>query len=226
MVLTHHTHWPWWKWRNMKRSKLFPVHASQTTWPELALNYINDVTIQLPVLRDQHVLTKVLNKNKFAAGENFEHVLWNSNIATKHTAYITSEKSQPSVNTTRTRRFPGADIGRDHELVLMTFALHLKSNKRRGNIITQFDVENLKVQRLWKPSKRTSEEILHRYLFLPKRVLNQKTSHSFNKDITETATKVLSKHRPKKKPWVTDDILDLCDERCKLKKNKPEGRKQ
>ena len=45
--------------------------------------------------------------------------------------------------------------------------------------------------------------------------------------MTETANNVLGKHRPAKKPWVTDNILKLCDRRRELKqkKNTTEGAK-
>ena len=34
---------------------------------------------------------------------------------------------------------------------------------------------------------------------------------TFNTAVTETASEILSKHRQKEKPWVTAEILDLCD---------------
>ena len=44
---------------------------------------------------------------------------------------------------------------------------------------------------------------------------------TFNTAVTETASETLDKHRQKKKPWVTAEILDLCDRRRELgKKNK------
>lgn len=48
---------------------------------------------------------------------------------------------------------------------------------------------------------------------------------TLNTVITETATEILGKLRPKKKPWVTNELLDLCDKRRALKKSKnsPEG---
>ena len=51
--------------------------------------------------------------------------------------------------------------------------------------------------------------------------------NSFNTAVTETANNFLGKHRPAKKPWVTDNILKLCDKRRKLKqkKNTAEGAK-
>ena len=36
---------------------------------------------------------------------------------------------------------------------------------------------------------------------------------TFNTAVTETASDILGKHRQKKKPWVTAEILDLYDKR-------------
>ena len=48
---------------------------------------------------------------------------------------------------------------------------------------------------------------------------------TFNTAVTETASEILGKHCQKKKPWVTAEILDLCNKRRKLTKKrfKPEG---
>ena len=45
--------------------------------------------------------------------------------------------------------------------------------------------------------------------------------------MTETANNILGKHRPAKKPWVTENILKLCDKQRELKqkKNATEGAK-
>ena len=47
----------------------------------------------------------------------------------------------------------------------------------------------------------------------------------FNTAVTETASETLGKHHQKKKPWVTAEILDLCDKRRELRKKRfePEG---
>ena len=49
----------------------------------------------------------------------------------------------------------------------------------------------------------------------------------FNKAVTDTAAELLGTQRRKKKPWVTPEILDLCDQRRDLKKKRgqPEGAK-
>ena len=49
---------------------------------------------------------------------------------------------------------------------------------------------------------------------------------TFNTAVTETASEILGTHRQKKKkPWVTAEILDLCDRRRELRKKQfaPEG---
>ena len=47
--------------------------------------------------------------------------------------------------------------------------------------------------------------------------------NTFNTAVTNTASEILGKHRPVKKPWVTADLLDLCDKRRELKKKYAEG---
>ena len=49
--------------------------------------------------------------------------------------------------------------------------------------------------------------------------------NSFNTAFTETANNIHDKHWPAKKPWVTDNILKLCDKHRELKqkKNTTEG---
>ena len=48
---------------------------------------------------------------------------------------------------------------------------------------------------------------------------------TFNTAVIETASEILGKHRQKKKPWVTTEILDLCEKRRELRKKQfePEG---
>ena len=48
---------------------------------------------------------------------------------------------------------------------------------------------------------------------------------TFNTAVMKPAREILGKHHQKKKPWVMAEILDLCDKRRELKKNRfePEG---
>ena len=43
---------------------------------------------------------------------------------------------------------------------------------------------------------------------------------AFNTAVTETASEILGKHRQKKKPWITAEILYLCDKRRELTKKR------
>ena len=48
---------------------------------------------------------------------------------------------------------------------------------------------------------------------------------TFNTAVTETASKIVGKHCQKSDPWVTAEVLDLCDKRRELRKKRfePEG---
>ena len=48
---------------------------------------------------------------------------------------------------------------------------------------------------------------------------------TFNTEVTEAASEILGKHRQKKIPWVSAEILDLCEKRRELRKKRiePEG---
>ena len=41
---------------------------------------------------------------------------------------------------------------------------------------------------------------------------------TYNTAVTDATSEILGKERRRKKPWVTKDVLDLCDERRGLKK--------
>ena len=43
---------------------------------------------------------------------------------------------------------------------------------------------------------------------------------TFNTAVTETAGEILGKHHQMKKPWVTAEILDLCNKRRELRKER------
>ena len=53
----------------------------------------------------------------------------------------------------------------------------------------------------------------------------QTLTNTFSNAMTDTASAILGKHRHKKKPWVTTELLDMCDKRRVLKRgeNSPGG---
>ena len=46
---------------------------------------------------------------------------------------------------------------------------------------------------------------------------------TYNTEVTDAASEILGKEPRRKKPWVTTDVLDLCDERRNLKKKRYEA---
>ena len=142
---------------------------------------------------------------------------------------LTPQRFKSSINKAQTRTFPGADIGSDHDMVLLTLRLKLKTQKKHNNPRIRFNVDKLKdpqVARIFEASIGGKFATLN--------LLQDIDSLTDNMEETllETATEILGKDRKKNKPWVTDDILDLCDLRRTFKKTKktkkddPEAAKQ
>ena len=72
--------------------------------------------------------------NTFGSHKTPGKITWHSPDGKTHNQidYIMVQKRfKTSVNIAKTRSFPGADIGSDHELVMMTFKLHLKEAKKK-----------------------------------------------------------------------------------------------
>ena len=107
---------------------------------------------------------------------------------------------------------------------MMTFRLRLQRMENQGNTRIRFSLEKLKDPNITD---------IFRAEFAPLLPLeNEDTEldaliNSFNTAVTETANNILGKHRPARKPWVTDNILKLCNKRrvLKQKKNTTEGAK-
>ena len=136
---------------------------------------------------------------------------------------------QTSVNIAKTRSFPGADIGSDHELVMMTFKLHLRKVSKQGHSRIRFDLEKLKDPEVAEMFKaRIGGKFAPLTLLDADDVNMDDLINKFNVAVTETANETLGKYRQHKQPWVTYQILHLCNKRRELKKDKftTEGAKQ
>ena len=129
------------------------------------------------------------------------------------------KRFRSGVNIARTRSFPGADIGSDHDLLMMTFHLRLKRISKPKHTRLKFDLEKLK-----------DPNVLENFLamifgkFAALTIMNNENTDTdsmiitFNTALTETASEILGKHRQKKKPWVNAEILDPYDKRRELRK--------
>ena len=108
----------------------------------------------------------------------------------------------------------------------MTFRLRLNKISKPKHARLKFDLVKLK-----DPNVLETFQAMIGGRFAPLTIMSNDDTDTdsmtttFNTAATETASEILSKHRQKKKPWITAEILDLCDRRRELRKNRfePEG---
>ena len=137
-----------------------------------------------------------------------------------HIDYIlTKTIFRSSVNLQQTRTFPAADVGSDHDLLMMTFRLKLKRVKKDKFNRIKFDLNKLK-----------SPSILDQFNSIIggkfNSLINLKYTEfdvdemiiNFINVFYETTTETIGKGRTIKKSWMNERLLELCDERRKLKK--------
>ena len=157
--------------------------------------------------------------NTFGPIKTSRKITWHSPDANTHNQidYIMVKKRfKTSVNIAKTRSFPGANIGSDHDLVMMTFKLYLKRRKKQCNTRMRFDLEK-------KKDPEVAEKIGRKFAALS--ILDSDMdmdmlTDTFNTAVTDTANEIIGKYRPVKNPWVTTDILNLCAKRRKIKNKK------
>ena len=103
---------------------------------------------------------------------------------------------------------------------MITFRLRLKKISKPKHTRLKFDLDVLE-----------SFQTMIGGRFAPLTIMNNEDTDidsmitTFNTAVTETASEILGEHRQKKKPWITAEILDLCDKRRELRKKRsePEG---
>ena len=125
------------------------------------------------------------------------------------------------MNIARTRSFPGADIGSDHDLLMTTFHIRLKRISKPKPTRITFYIEKLK-----DPDVAEAFKAMTGGKFAPLIILEDKyidvnlLTNTFNKIVTDIASEIIGIHRRTKKPWITAGILDLGDKRRELKRRK------
>ena len=128
------------------------------------------------------------------------------------------------VNIHRTRSVPGADIGSDHGLVIMTFRVRMKKVRTPNQPGLRFDLEKLR-----DPDVACTFQATIGGKFAPLIELSDEDKDidtmitTYNTAVTDAASKILGQERRRIKPWATKDVLDLRDERKELKKKRYEA---
>ena len=97
---------------------------------------------------------------------------------------------------------------------MMTFRLRLKKISKPKHTRLKFDLEKLK-----DPNVLETFQVMIGGRFAPVTTMSNEDTDidsmitTFNTAVTETAGEILGNHRQNKKPWITAEILDLCDKR-------------
>lgn len=132
-----------------------------------------------------------------------------------------SRRFVTGVNRAKTRTFNKPDIGSDHDLVMMTLKIKLKTTKKNETNRTRFDLEKLKDTVI---AEQYQEELASR--FAPLLLLNhdpQTLCDEFTNTLESVAEVKLGKARKIKKPWITTEVLEACDDRREKKRRRKLG---
>ena len=113
---------------------------------------------------------------------------------------LVKKRFRSCVNFPRTRSFPGADIGSDHDLLMMTFRVHLKQVIKRRATRIRFNLEKLK-----DPTVQESFQAMIGGSFAPLLIMKDtegedldEITNAFSTAVNDSAMKLLGKHRHKK----------------------------
>ena len=109
------------------------------------------------------------------------------------------KRFRSGVNIHRTRSLPGADIGSDHDLVMMTFRVRLKKTRKPNQPRLRFDLEKLRdpdvactfqatIGRKFAPLVGLSDEDMDIVTMIT----------TYNTAVTDEASEILGKERHRK----------------------------
>ena len=134
---------------------------------------------------------------------------WHSPDGTHHNQidYLLVKKQfHTGIKTARTRTSTGADVGSNHDMVMMTFQTRLKNSRTPTQPRIRFDLENLN-----NPTVMSVFQATIGGRFAPLAILVDEDADlgsmvtHFSKTVTDTAAELLGKQRRKRKPWVTPE---------------------
>ena len=110
---------------------------------------------------------------------------------------LTSKRFKSGIFTNKTRTFPGADVGSDHDLVMMTMKTKLSKRKKQKNPRIKFNLEKLNDQSI---ADEFQAKIGGKFASLLLLENVDELTEGFNAAIAEVAQEVLGKQRNKKQP--------------------------
>ena len=125
----------------------------------------------------------------------------------------------------KVRTYPGADIGSDHNPVIMTLTVKLKQPKRR-KMNAQLDMNMLndtKIRNNYNIAVQNRYQVLMNEGTPQTQDDTEKQWTALKESMTKAATEVLpKKKRVQKQPWMTEEILEKMEKRKIAKSLDPE----
>ena len=107
---------------------------------------------------------------------------------------------------------------------MMTFQVRLKKARKPNQPRLRFDLEKLRNPNVACTFQATICGKFAPLIGLSDEDMDMDTMiTTYNTAVTDAASEILGKERRRKKPWVTKDVLDLCDERRDLMKKRYEA---
>ena len=112
----------------------------------------------------------------------------------------------------------------EHIQMMMTFQVRLKMTRKPNQPRLRFDLEKLRNPDVACTFQATIGGKFAPLIGLSDEDMDMDTMiTTYNTAVTDAAGEILGKERRRKKPWVTKDVLYLCDERRDLKKKRYEA---
>ena len=128
---------------------------------------------------------------------------------------LVSKRCQSRINGAKARVIPGADIGSDHDLLMMTMKVKLTRRQRQDQARLCFDIEKLKDPTILNELRATLGG-----KFTPLLLLDsiQCISSQLENAINDTTRNVLGIYKKQnRQPWATVEVLQAFNERRALK---------
>ena len=117
------------------------------------------------------------------------------------------KRFRSGVNIHRTRSFPAADIGNDHDLVMVTFRVRLKKAKKQNQPRQRFDLEVLRDPDVAYTFQATIGGKFTPLIGLSDEDMDIDTMITTNNTaVTDAASEILGKERRREKPLVTKEV--------------------
>jgi len=135
---------------------------------------------------------------------------------------LIQRKFKSSVVASKTRSYPGADVGSDHNLAMMNLKIKLRRIRKQKSQRVNYNLDELQ-----DPEIRSEFSAKIGGKSAPLLLLDdvEEMTTGFSEAMNETAAEMLGKKRNTRKPWLDDRLAQRCEERQKLKASRYHSRR-